>query len=211
MKNPNSNKLQPSLSTQTCPLNLIMPQAMHYNEHVISDTKNLTTNTADIPHWAKIAQYQTACFGSNSLGAGACLTYPTRAGVSQPGPADAGRAEPRSGSRGSAPRTAPHPRLREENARPEEGGGGPCPGPGGVIQSTQQEPRGAGDKGSGGVWEVSFRPGIISHKLCQLSTVKQILEISTFPIWRERQHQLPLVLLSWELPQSARGDCLGFF
>lgn len=127
MKNPNSNKLQPSLSTQTCPLNLIMPQAMHYNEHVISDTKNLTTNTADIPHWAKIAQYQTACFGSNSLGAGACLTYPTRAGVSQPGPADAGRAEPRSGSRGSAPRTAPHPRLREENARPEEGVEDPAP------------------------------------------------------------------------------------
>lgn len=33
-------------------------------------------------------------------------------------------------------------------------------------------------EGSGGVWEVSFPPRIISHKLCQLSTVKQIVEIS---------------------------------
>lgn len=49
--------------------------------------------------------------------------------------------------------------------------------PGGVIQSTQQEPRGAGGKGNR-VWEVSFPSRIISHKLCQLSTVKQILEVS---------------------------------
>jgi len=82
---------------------------------------------------------------------------------------------------------------------------------GGVIQSSQRELRGAGDKGSGGVWEVSFPSRIISHKLCQLPAVKKILEISTFPIWRERQRQLPLVLLSWELQQTARGDCLGFF
>lgn len=131
-----------------------MPQAMHYNEYGISDTKNLPTNTADIPHWAKTAQYQTACFGSNSLRAGVCLAYPTWAGMSQLGPTDARGAE---GSWG---------RIRDRDI------------PGAVIQSTQQEPRGAGDKGSGRVWEVSFPPRIISHKLCQLSTVKQILEIS---------------------------------
>lgn len=76
MKNPNSNKLQPSPSTQACPLNLITPQAMHYKERVISDTKNLPTNTAHIPHWAKIAEYQIASFGLNSLRVGLCLASP---------------------------------------------------------------------------------------------------------------------------------------
>lgn len=69
MKNPNTNKLQPSLSTQTCPLNLIMPQAMHYNRHVISDTKILEQTHQISPTGQKIAQYQIACFGSKSLGA----------------------------------------------------------------------------------------------------------------------------------------------
>lgn len=46
------------------------------------------------------------------------------------------------------------------------------------MHSPQQERRGAGDKGSGKIWEFSFPPRLISHKLCQLSTVKQILEIS---------------------------------
>lgn len=104
----------------------------------------------------------------------------------------------------------------QENINPAERNGWRTPLwsgdiPGEVIQSTQWEPRGAQGKGSGGVWEVSFPPRIISHKLCQLSAVKQILEISTFPIWGERQHQLPSVLLSWELPQSVRQDRLGFF
>lgn len=63
MKNPNTNKLQPSLSTQPCTLKLIIPQATYYNKLVISDTKKLTTNTANIPHWVKIAQHQIDCFG----------------------------------------------------------------------------------------------------------------------------------------------------
>lgn len=146
---------------------------MHYNEHVISDTKNLPTNTADIPHWAKVAQYQIACFGWSFLRAGSCLIYPPGLGCPSSAPVMLGALP---ACRASPPCASLHPRNGSSRqgwrALPQ----------GRDIHSSRgdsEHPAGAGGKGSGGVFgDVSFPPRIISRKLCQLSTVKQILEVS---------------------------------
>lgn len=60
----------------------------------------------------------------------------------------------------------------QENVNPKEGVEDPALGQGHSWRGDSEHPAGAEGKGNGGVWEASFAPRIISHKLCQLSAVK---------------------------------------
>lgn len=176
MKNLSTNKLQPSFSTQTCPLNLIMPQAMHYSRHAISDTEILQQTQQKISQWEKkITRSQIS-----SLGTSICLFYPTWAPW-MPGELQLFLESPWVPSL----HVPWSPALEgvQDNINPEEGWRTYSGAETFLVGSLEAPSRSWEEhKGSRGVWEGSVPPRVISHKLCQLSAVRQILEMSTFPI-----------------------------